>query len=157
MRSLALVALNEGMASIQSRSWTNRDRTKGKAYLVDYVDQRGRRRPRQVRRRADAAAFRDTAGQEVRAGVHVAARDAITVGDAVKIWLVSCAAGRGGRDPVRQVTLKDYCELTERHVLLELGTVKLSDITAPRVVAFRDWLWATAVSVVRPRRRLCST
>ncbi len=118
---------------------------------------RGRRRPRQVRRRADAAAFRDTAGQEVRAGVHVAARDAITVGDAVKIWLVSCAAGRGGRDPVRQVTLKDYCELTERHVLLELGTVKLSDITAPRVVAFRDWLWATAVSVVRPRRRLCST
>ena len=140
MRPLSHVAFNAGMASIRPRSWINRDGSKGKAYVVDYVDQKGKRRSKQFRRRREAESFRDGAAQEVRAGVHVAGRDAITVAEAVEIWLGSCAAGRGGRDPVRQVTLNDYRELSQRHVLPELGRLKLTEITAPRVVAFRDWL-----------------
>lgn len=128
------------MASIRPRTWTNQSGRTSKAYVVDYLDRSGRRRTKQFKRKSQAEAFRDTARAEVRLGVHVPDRDSVTVREAVDVWLESCELGRGGREPVRPATLEGYRALVEAHVGPRLGDRRVTQLTAPAVVAYRDWL-----------------
>jgi integrase len=48
--------------------------------------------------------------------------------------------GRNGKPPLEPETVNGYRRILEIHVLPEVGDVIISDIRAPDVVAFRDWL-----------------
>jgi integrase len=123
------------MATVVKRTWTDTLGRTRDAWRVSYNDQSGKRRHKQFRKKKDADAFAITAQWEVRQGIHTVDADSVTVKAAAEIWLASTAASGCDRG-----TLKSYREVVIGHIVPQLGSDKLSRLTAPKVVAFRDGL-----------------
>jgi integrase len=131
------------MASIRKRTLPS-----GKAaWLVDYVDQAGKRRAKQFGTKREADAWMVTARAEVRDGVHSVDRESITVEKAGDLWLARCEA-----DGLQRTTLNAYREHLKLHIVPRIGATKLSRLTAPAVAAFRDKLVADGRSDSMVRR-----
>ena len=73
--------------SVRRRSWTNRDGSLSESWLVDYVDQRGRRHIKTFDRRKDADAYHAAVAMDVRRGTHLPDSESIMVAEAGKLWL----------------------------------------------------------------------
>jgi len=126
------------MATIRRRSWTNGKGERRLAWRVRYVDQHGKTCTRQFDLKRDAEAFRVKAEGQVAAGTHTADSQSITVEQAADLWIERAELNKRDRG-----TLKAYRELRDLHVSPLIGKDRLSRLTTPDVVAFRDALLST--------------
>jgi len=126
------------MATVKKRKWVTAKGERREAWRIRYVDQHGQTRTRQFDLKRDADAFRVKAEGEVAAGIHTPDSTSSTVGQAADIWLA--AAETNGCD---RGTLKTYGEIVRCHIGPLIGAEKLSRLTSPKVVAFRDALVET--------------
>src|SRR4051812_9535718 len=105
------------------------------AWQATYKDQSGKRRSRHFDRKSDADAYLVKVQHDVSRGLHVADSQSITVADAGKLWIE-----RAERDGLERSTLNQYQAHLTHHIGPEIGAVKLSALTAPRVNQFLDSL-----------------
>lgn len=136
--------------AIRKREWTARDGEHRSAWQADYVDQMGKRRSKQFGRKKDAEAFLHRAQAEVRLGTHTVSRESMTVEQAAKNWL----ADRGGAN-LEPTTLAAYEQHVRLHIVPLCGSVKLSELTAPRVRGFLKH-WETKLTPAMAKRVLRS-
>lgn len=121
--------------SIRKRVWSAGGEKKA-AWVVDYRDQHGKRRLKTFKRKKEAEAWwNGLAGYEVAQGVHTAASTSITVDEAGQDW-VNAAEKEG----LERSTVRQYQQHLELHIGPRLGSVKLSDLSAPMVREFEIWL-----------------
>ena len=126
------------MTSIRRRTWTSPKGEEKTAWLVDYVDNGGKRRAKQFARKKDAEAWLVSAAWQVSQGVHTADSASVTVKKAAELWIEKAEAEDRERS-----TIKQYKELERLHISPLLGNVKLSRLTMPMVEKYRDDLVAT--------------
>lgn len=136
--------------AIRKRTWTNAQGEKV-AWVVDYKDQHGKRRLKTFQRKKDAEKWWSEANYEVAHGIHTPASASVTVTDAAGLWLE-----HGRAEGLERSTI----EQRERHVRLHItpfiGSLKLSDLSAPRVYAFLDELRDNGRSLAMRRKVLTS-
>ena len=121
--------------SVRKRTWTTSKGEKREAWIVDYVDQTGRRCIQTFDLKKDANSFHATARVEVSEGTHTARSKSQTVREAGEAWHGSCE-----RNGLERGTLDQYRDHLEHHIYPYLATVKLSDLSAPFVREFQDKL-----------------
>ena len=80
---------------------------------------------------------------DVSRGLHVADSQSITVAEAGKLWIE-----RAERDGLERSTVNQYAAHLKHHIVPEIGIVKLSALTAPRVNQFIDTLLETRSRVL---------
>ncbi len=73
--------------SVRKRAWTTSKGEQKEAWVVDYVDQAGKRRLKTFAKKKAADNFAATANVEIRAGVHTADSASMTIAEAGKLWL----------------------------------------------------------------------
>lgn len=137
--------------SIRKRGWKTAKGEAKEAWVVDYVDQAGKRRLKTFARKKDADAFRSQAHVEVKAGVHTPDSASITVAKAAEKWLDTCRA-RG----LERSTIDSYIQHARLHIEPFLGRVRLSQISAPGVREFEDKLRQDGRSPAMVRKILTS-
>ena len=125
--------------SVRKRTWTTAKGVEKEAWVVDYVDRSegGQRRLKTFDKKKDAAAFAAQASVEIRAGLHTADSASMTIAEAANLWIQTGEA-RG----LERATLAAYREHVELHIKPYLGSVKLSQLSAPMVREFEDKLAA---------------
>jgi integrase len=133
--------------SVRKRKWvTSRGESK-EAFVVDYVDQAGKRHLRTFDKKKAADAFHVTVRSEVRDGTHTADSDSITVAEAGKLWLLTAE-----QDKLERATTVEYERHLNNYIVPRLGHVKLSRLSAPMVRSFVDRLLADGLSDAMARR-----
>ncbi len=121
--------------SVRKRTWTTGKGVEKAAWVVDYVDTKGKRRLKSFAKKKDADQFAATAKVEVRDGTHVADSATITVKEAGDLWLKSCdSAG------LERATIDQYRQHLTLHIEPYAGAMKLSKVTVPAVRAFQEEL-----------------
>lgn len=131
------------MATVKKRAWTTAKGEKKEAWRVSYTDRDGARLHKQFALKRDADAYKIKVEGELAQGVHTADAKSVNVAGAADIWLASCEAGGCDRG-----TLKTYREIVNGHIKREIGSEKLSRLSAPRVVEFRDAMMRTRSHVM---------
>jgi integrase len=121
--------------SVRKRAWTTSRGVEKEAWVVDYVDQTGKRRLKTFAKKKAADNFEATANVEIRAGIHTADSASITVAEAGKLWLET-----GERAGLERTTLDAYRQHLRLHIEPYLGNTKLSQLPAPMVREFEDRL-----------------
>ena len=121
------------MASVRKRQWTSPKGEEKTAWVVDYFDQAGKRRLKTFAKKKDADAYQATATVEVRAGVHTADSQSVSVAQAAELWLKSCSH-------LERTTVAAYRQHVELHINPFLGRTKLTQLTRPIVREFEDKL-----------------
>ena len=121
--------------SIRNRTWKTAKGEAKEAWVVDYVDQAGKRRLKTFRLQREAKAFSATATVEIRQGVHTPDSNSITVAEAADLWIASRAARGKERS-----TIDSYRSHVKFHIAPFLGRVKLSRLNAPAICDFEDKL-----------------
>ena len=124
--------------SVRKRAWTSKDGERREAWVVDYRDQNGDRALRTFERKKDADAYHASVRVEVDRGAHIAPSRSETVAEAAERWLKRVEADGRERSTIRQ-----YRQHVTLHIVPRIGAVKLSNLTPPRVEAFRDDLLAS--------------
>ena len=119
--------------SIRKRSWITK-KGPSEAWIVDYIDQTGKRSVCQFSRRKDAVAFRDQTGVDVRNNSHVPRSADITVAQAGELWL------KRARDALEPKTADQYEQHLRLHIVPFIGNTKISRIGIPEVRSFMDRL-----------------
>jgi len=131
--------------SIRKRVWKNGEGLQKTAWVVDYVDQGGKRRLKTFERKKDADDFHAMAKVEVKAGIHTADSSSITVAEAGELWLAACVnAG------LERTTIDAYRSHVHLHINRFLGRRKLSELTVPLVSYFETKL-RTGTDTEKPR------
>jgi integrase len=131
--------------SIRKRTWKAGDGDAKTAWVVDYVDQSGKRRLKTFERKKDADDFHATAKVETKAGIHTAESSSITVAEAGERWLAACVnAG------LERTTVDAYRSHVHLHINRFLGHRKLSELTIPLVSDFETKL-RTGTDDEKPR------
>ena len=136
--------------SVRKRTWTNSKGEEKSAWVVDYVDTKGKRRLKTFRLKKEADAFASKADVEVREGVHVADSASVTVKEAGEKWIK--AAGRR----VERGTLVQYRQHLDLHIAPFIGDTLLSRLTVPAVREFEDKLLDAGRSPTMVRKVLVS-
>jgi integrase len=126
------------MATVKKRAWTTAAGEKREAFRVSYTDRSGKRQHKQFTLKRDADAYRIKVEGELAQGIHTPDARSATVAEAADVWIASCEASGCDRG-----TLKTYREIANRHIKPQIGNEKLSRLSAPRVVEFRDALMVT--------------
>ena len=126
--------------SVRKRTWTTSKGVEKEAWIVDYMDQGRKRRLKSFAKKKDAAAFAATASVEIRAGVHTADSASITIAEAGKKWLETAELGAPEREPLERATVDAYRQHLRLHIGPYIGSVKLSQLSAPMVREFLDKL-----------------
>ena len=144
---LDTVAEGEGRGmSIRRRIWTTSRGEAREGWLVDFRDTQGRRRSKAFKRKRDAMAYAATAAVEVAAGVHVVARDSITLAAAAVLWIAS-----GEAAGLERSTL-DQRRQHVRHITAIAGGRRLAGHSPPMVRQFEDELRAAGHSPAMCRK-----
>jgi integrase len=120
--------------SVRKRVWTTRKGEAKEAWIVDYVDQHGKRHLKTFAKKKLADAFAATANVQIRQGVFTADADSVTVAEAGRLWLQSAD------QKLERATVDTYRQHLELHIGPYLGRVKLSQLSAPLVREFEDQL-----------------
>lgn len=123
------------MATIRKREWRTAGGERREAWRLTYYDASGRRCTKQFEKKGEASDYLTRAAWEVSQGIHTADSDSITVSDACDLWLA-----RARRNDLERSTIKQYDEWARLHIKPLIGTKKLSRLTMPDVVAFRNAL-----------------
>ncbi|MBB5755132.1 tyrosine-type recombinase/integrase [Prosthecomicrobium pneumaticum] len=121
--------------SIRKRQWTTARGEEKTAWVVDYVDQSGKRRLKTFARKKDADQFAATAKVEVREGVHVADSASATVKAAGDLWIAGIVAS--GRE---RATVDQYRQHLRLHIEPFIGGTLLAKLTVPAARDFEDRL-----------------
>jgi integrase len=121
--------------AVRKRQWATDKGDRREAWVVDYVDQAGDRHIKTFARKKDADTYHAKANVEVGAGMHTADSKSITVAEAAELWLRSCIA-----NGLERTTLDTYRQHIRLHIQPWLGSVRLSQLTAPTVRNFVDCL-----------------
>lgn len=121
--------------SVRKRTWTTRNGEKREAWVADYSDQDGQRHLETFERKKDADAYHSTVKVDVGKGIHTARSKSVTVARAAMDWIAYVEAE--GRE---QTTVDQYEQHVRLHIRPALGSIKLSDLSTPRVERFRDEL-----------------
>jgi integrase len=119
--------------SIRKRTWETAKGDAKEAWVVDYVDQGGKRRLKTFARKKDADTYEARAKVDIGEGVHTADSASITIAAAAELWLTTCR-GRG----LERSTITFYEQTIRLHIVPALGNLKLSRFTAPLVREFED-------------------
>ena len=133
--------------SIRKRTWLSPDGTAKSAWQADYRDQSGKRIRETFATKKEADAFLHKARGEVGAGIHTTNGASITVADAGARWIARCEE-RG----LEATTVNAYRQHLALHIVPNLGTTKLSALTAPMVPAFTDKLRKSGCSPAMVRK-----
>ena len=123
--------------SVRKRKWKTSAGFEREAWVVDYVDQQGKRILKTFEKKKDADAFSASARIEVIEGTHVADSSSITVEDAGKLWMTSLEASD---PPLEITTVEQYEQHLRLHINPFLGRTKLSKLNVPTVRSFADRL-----------------
>ena len=126
------------MVTVKKRTWKTVSGERREAWRVSYTDGNARRHHKQFDLKRDADAYRIKVEGEIAQGVHTPDASSLTIGQAADVWIAACEAGGCDRS-----TLKTYREIVDVHIRPQIGSEKLSRLSAPRVVQFRDALMAT--------------
>jgi integrase len=121
--------------SVRKRAWTTSKGVEKEAWVVDYVDQAGKRHLKTFAKKKAADNFEAMANVEVRAGIHTADSESITVAKAGKLWIETCE-----RSGLERATVDSYRQHLRLHIEPYLGRLKLSQLSAPAVREFEDKL-----------------
>jgi integrase len=121
--------------SVRKRAWTTSKGVEKEAWVVDYLDQTGKRRLKTFAKKKAADNFAATANVEIRAGVHTADSASITIREAGRLWLET-----GENAGLERSTLDAYRQHLRLHIEPYLGNLKLSQLSAPMVREFMDRL-----------------
>tara|TARA_R110001599_G_scaffold193040_1_gene388725 strand:+ start:9257 stop:10378 length:1122 start_codon:yes stop_codon:yes gene_type:complete len=122
--------------AIRKRQWKNAAGDDKTAWLVDYRDQSGKRRFRQFGRKKDAEAWQVGAAWQVSQGTHTADSQSITIAEAGELWIATVTLK--GREAT---TIAAYDQHVRLHINPVCGSVKLSRLTKPNVIAYRNqWM-----------------
>lgn len=134
--------------SVRKRSWTagGVERT---AWVVDYVDAKGKRRLKTFAKKKDADAFAPQVAVEVKAGLHVADSESLPVAKVGRMWLDSDDV-----QGLERSSAQDYERTFRLHILPFLGSHKLSAITSPVLREFSETLRSKGRSAQLVRRVL---
>jgi integrase len=141
--------------SIRKRTWRTTKGVEKAAWVVDYVDQKGKRHLKSFAKKKAADSFAATASVEVRQGIHTADSASITIAEAGKLWLQS-----GEAKGLERSTLAAYRQHLDLHIVPILGAVKLSQLSAPMVRDFEvrlaagDWTGQTRSMAMVKKARL---
>lgn len=122
--------------SIRERKWKSGGVEKT-AWVVDYIDQGGKRHLKTFRLKRDAKAFEASTAVEVAGRVHVADRETVTVTEAAKLWLAAC-----DESGLERTTIAQYRQHVDLHILPFIGSTRLNEVTIPQIRAFMDKLRA---------------
>ncbi|HUS95288.1 MAG TPA: tyrosine-type recombinase/integrase [Hyphomicrobiaceae bacterium] len=137
--------------AIRKRVWWNASGEQT-AWVVDYKDQHGKRRLKTFKRKKEADAWwSGQAGYEVAQGIHTAASASPTVAEAADLWLDNSLA-----EGLERSTIDQRRRHIDLHINPLIGSVKLADLSAPRVNAFVDQLRDAGRSLAM-RRKVLST
>lgn len=134
--------------SVRKRSWTNSKGEEKTAWVVDYVDTKGKRRLKTFAKKKDADAFSATATVEVREGVHVADRETVTVKQAAQFWIAT-----GEDEALERSTIDQRKRHLKYHIEPFIGDTLLTKVD-PR--AFQDTLRAEGRSQVMVKKVISS-
>jgi integrase len=124
--------------SVRKRTWTTRGKQEDgtpvsrEAWIVDYVDQNGKRHIKSFKRKKEADAYHATVQVDVAKGVHTAPSQSITVERAAENWLTYVELE--GRE---RSTLAQY-RTHLNHINPRFGSTKLAKLTTPLIHQFRD-------------------
>ncbi|ACA18251.1 integrase family protein [Methylobacterium sp. 4-46] len=121
------------------------------AWLASYTDGGGKRRFRQFATRKEADAFLTRARSEVAHGVHIPDSQSMTVGQAADAWLKH--AEEGG---LEWSTVLHYQQHVNEHIRPLIGSLRLTQVTTPRVYSFAEELRAKGRSPEMVRRAVQS-
>jgi integrase len=110
--------------------------TPQEAWVVDYATKAGRH-IKTFAKKKEADEFAATARVEVRHGIHTPSSKSVTVAEAGKLWIATCE-----KHKLERTTIDGYQQHLNLHIEPFLGTVKLSDLSTPRVREFEDQLSA---------------
>lgn len=137
--------------SIRKRTWITGNGDEKTAWVVDYVDTKGKRRLKTFAKKKDADQFAATATVEVREGSHVADSASATVAVAGRLWIASSEAAG-----LERTTTESYRSHVDLHIAPFIGAVKLSAISVPSVRSFEDHLRDQGRSPAMVRKVLVS-
>jgi integrase len=121
--------------SVRKRAWTTSKGAEKEVWVVDYVDQAGKRHLKSFAKKKAADNFAATANVEIRAGVHTADSNSVTVAKAGKLWIETCEQAG-----LERATIDAYRQHLRLHIEPYLGNLKLSQLSAPMVREFEDKL-----------------
>lgn len=121
--------------SVRKREWTTPKGDNKFAWVVDYVDTKGKRRLKTFAKKKDADAFAATASVEVREGNHVADSDSVTVAKAAEFWMRD-----GDAQGLERSTLDQRRQHIDLHIVPFIGQALLSKLTVPATRSFQDEL-----------------
>lgn len=130
------------MASIRKRKWTHKG-VEGEAWVLDYVDNAGKRRQKTFDKKKDADKERLRIESEVAAGIHVAASATIKVAEACDRFLDDCERRRRVGDRMTGETIRGYRGGIARQIKPAIGHKLLTDLTTDDVQAFYDKMMDT--------------
>jgi integrase len=135
------------MASIRKRKFgPNKDR---EAWIVDYVDQHGRRRLKTFVTKKEAEAWKVEAQHEVKQGTHTPASVSKTVEEVWRLWIAECEANN-----LEFSTIRQRRQHLGHHVMPFIGVRRLSSLTTPLVYEFDSKLRDAGRSVAMRRKVL---
>jgi integrase len=135
------------MASIRKRKFgPNKEH---EAWVVDYVDQHGRRRLKTFSTKKEAEAWRTNALHEIQQGVHTAASASKTVEEVWHLWLADCEASG-----LEFGTIRQRRQHLNHHVAPFIGRRKLAELTTPLVYEFESKLRGEGRSLAMRRKVL---
>lgn len=137
--------------SVRRRTWTTPKGLEKSAWVVDYVDTKGKRRQKTFAKKKEADQYAATATVEVREGVHVADSASVTVEKAAEFWMKD-----GERQGLERSTLDQRRQHVDLHIKPLIGATLLSKLTVPAARAFQDELRETGRSPAMVRKVMTS-
>src|SRR6476620_10206879 len=120
------------------REWKTKKGLAKSAWAVDYysanpLSGRLKLHRKQFPTENEALAFAAHTFVEANAGQHVPDSQSCTVAQAGELWIKSVQA-----KALERGTIRSYQEHIDRHIMPRLGHVRLTDLTLPKVNAFKD-------------------
>ena len=109
--------------SIRKRTWKTAKGETKEAWVVDYVDQAGKRHLKTFDKKKEADAFETRTRFEITQGTHTADSASVTVSEAADLWLETCRASG-----LETSTIDAYEQHARLHIRPFLGRTKLSQI-----------------------------
>jgi integrase len=120
--------------SIRKRTWISRG-IEQTAWVVDYVDQTGKRRLRTFRTKKQADAWSVTARHEISQGTHTPVSASIIVREAFDLWLQHCE-----KEGLERGTIEQREQHLRLHVDPFIGRERLAGLSTPRIYIFDSQL-----------------
>lgn len=124
--------------SVRKRKWKTAGGEIKEAWIVDYLDQDGKRHVEQFSRKKDAVDRQAKVRVDIGKGTYVAANNSKTVADAAQDWL-----DQGKANGLERSTLRQYAQHVNGHIVPRLGNIKLAKLTPATIKDFRQQLIGT--------------